>query len=91
MDFKKYAMGAEMNPMEALRLADESRRFAQQGVETPSDMTTRMAKYGMSDVPIMQPGGSTEWQYPAPVTPFNLMKEAKQYKPNVKNWKKKKK
>ena len=32
-----------------------------------------------------------EWSYPAPVTAFNLMKKAGQYKPNVKNWKTKKK
>ena len=59
MDYKKYGMGAEMNPMEALRLADEARRFARQGVEMPSDMTARMAKYGMSDTQIKQPGGES--------------------------------
>ena len=54
-------MGTEMNAMEALRLADEARRFARQGVEMPSDMTARMAKYGMSDTDtqILQPGGES--------------------------------
>lgn len=47
MDFKKYGMGAEMNPMEALRLAQESRAFAAQGVEMDRDMKMGMAKYGM--------------------------------------------
>ena len=47
MDFKKYGMGAEMSPMEALRLAQESRAFAAQGVEMSKDMRQGMAKYGM--------------------------------------------
>ena len=57
MEFKKYAQGAEMNPMEALRLAQESRAFAAQGVEMPSDIKSGMAKYGMSDTQIMREGG----------------------------------
>tara|TARA_R110000803_G_scaffold144197_1_gene210099 strand:- start:2685 stop:2996 length:312 start_codon:yes stop_codon:yes gene_type:complete len=61
MEFKKYAQdGAEMNPMEALRLAQESRAFAAQGVEMPSDMTAGMAKYGMSDTQFMKSGGPVE-------------------------------
>jgi hypothetical protein len=57
MEFKKYGMGAEMSPMEALRLAQESRAFAAQGVEMSKDMRQGMAKYGMSDTQILQPGG----------------------------------
>ncbi len=46
------------------------------------------AKYGKEKA---QDDAEEEWSPPAPVTAFNLMEKARQYKPNVKNWKVKKK
>lgn len=57
MDYPKYGMGSEMNAMEALRLAQESKAFAAQGKEMGADMIKGMAKYGMSDTQIMSSGG----------------------------------